>query len=231
MQRYFSKIKNDNILILNEDDLYHIKVVMRMQKDDLVEVVYDNNLYICKLNSLFEAEIVRCENNNIIKNTYKVLCVPLLPDSKFSFVLQKATELAVDEIIPVETERSKVKILDVDKKLNRWQKICKEAAEQSKRLDIPKINTIKKISELNISGTKILCSTKQNISSIKKVIQNIKNCDKIVMMIGPEGGLSNSEEMLLISLGFIPVTIGSNILRVETVPIYLLSVLNYEMME
>ena len=53
----------------------------------------------------------------------------------------------------------------------------------------------------------------------------------MVIMVGPEGGISNNEEEKLISLGFIPVTLGSNIMRVETVPIFMLSVLNYEMME
>ena len=232
MQRYFSKELYDNKFSLSKDDLYHIKTVMRMNPNDLVEVVYENNLYICHLDDSYDAVIDKRIEEERNKKVYCTLCLPLLTEQKFSFVLQKATELGIDEIIPVITERSIVNIKDKeDKKLIRWNKICKEAAEQSKRLDIPKISEVKKISELNLDGLKIVCSTKEKSKSIKNVLQNTTNCDRMVIMVGPEGGISNNEEEKLISLGFIPVTLGSNIMRVETVPIFMLSVLNYEMME
>ena len=232
MQRYFSSKLNDNKFSLNKDDLYHIKTVMRMNPNDLVEVVYENNLYICHLDDSYNAVIDSKIEEERNKKVYCTLCLPLLTEQKFSFVLQKATELGIDEIIPVITERSIVNIKDKeDKKIARWNRICKEAAEQSKRLDIPKISDVKKISELNLDGLKIVCSTKEKSKSIKNVLQNTTNCDRMVIMVGPEGGISNNEEEKLISLGFIPVTLGSNIMRVETVPIFMLSVLNYEMME
>ena len=232
MQRYFSKELYDNKFSLSKDDLYHIKTVMRMNPNDLVEVVYENNLYICHLDDSYDAIIDKRIEEERNKKVYCTLCLPLLTEQKFSFVLQKATELGIDEIIPVITERSIVNLKDKeDKKLIRWNRICKEAAEQSKRLDIPKISEVKKISELNLDGLKIVCSTKEKSKSIKNVLQNTTNCDRMVIMVGPEGGISNNEEEKLISLGFMPVTLGSNIMRVETVPIFMLSVLNYEMME
>jgi len=66
---------------------------------------------------------------------------------------------------------------------------------------------------------------------LKNVLQNLEKYDRMVIMVGPEGGLSSFEEDKLISLGFVPVTLGDNIMRVETVPIFMLSVLNYEIME
>jgi len=232
MQRYFSSKLDDNKFILNSDDIYHIKTVMRMNSSDLIEVVYENELYICHLDDVYNAVINNKVNLEKNKKVYSILCLPLLSDQKFSFVLQKATELGIDEIIPVVTERSIVKIKDKeDKKLLRWNKICKEASEQSKRIDIPKISDIKKIDELNLDGLKIVCSTSEKTKTLKNVLQNTTNCDRIVIMVGPEGGLAPLEEEKLISLGFVPVTLGSNIMRVETVPIFMLSVLNYEMME
>ena len=149
-----------------------------------------------------------------------------------SFVLQKATELGVDEIVPILTIRSMVKIDGKEtKKIERWNKICKEASEQSKRLDIPIISNTKKIEQLNYDGLKIVCSTKEKNNTIKNVLKNNLKCDTIVMVIGPEGGLTEQEEEILNNNGFELVTLGNNILRVETVPIYLLSVLNYELME
>lgn len=232
MQRYFTNKLKDNVFILNNDDMYHIKTVMRMKTNDKVEVVYNNELYICNLDK--DDNIVIQEKLNQIKNkkVYTTLCVPVLQEQKMSFILQKATELGVDEIIPIITKRSVVKINGKEEqKLIRWRKICKEASEQSKRLDIPIVSSIKSINELNLDGIKIICSTKEKSNSIKKVLQKMIKCDKMVMVIGPEGGLSEEEENILIKQDFIPVTLGDNIMRVETVPIYLLSVLNYELME
>ncbi len=227
MQRYFSSKKENNLFTLSSNDMYHIKKVMRMKPNDIIEVVYDESLYICTLDSDYNVVISDKINKDNTKTKHVTLCIPLLSDQKFSFILQKATELGVDEIIPVMTNRSIAKINDVDKKLTRWNSICKEASEQSKRLDIPSISTIKKIDDLSISGLKIVCSTKENLKTIKNVLQNNTKCDKMVLMVGPEGGLEDIEEEKLVNLGFIPVTLGKNILRVETVPIYLLSVINY----
>lgn len=230
MQRYFSNTKIDNSFVLNDDDWYHIRKVMRMNNGDNVEVVYNCKLYICKIEDKL-VTIENCIDGEIKKNKY-VLVIPILQEQKMSFVLQKATELGVDEIIPILTSRSKVKVEEKEeKKLIRWNKICKEAAEQSKRLDIPKVHNITNIDNLDIDGLKFVCSTKEKQNTLKKVLKNNLKCDKIVIGIGPEGGLTEKEEDLFIKKGFIPVSLGSNILRVETVPIYLLSILNYEIME
>ena len=229
MQRYFSNLKKDNCLILNSDDLYHIKTVMRM-KEDLIEVVYQNKLHICKLDKDYNALIVEEKDDVNDKKVSYTLCIPLLQEQKMSFVLQKATELGVDEIIPVLTTRSIVKINDKEtKKIERWNKICKEASEQSKRLDIPVINKITKIDDLKLDGLKLLCSTQEKQNTLKNVLKKSSNYDKIIMIVGPEGGLTDEEENKLKKLDFVPITLGKNIMRVETVPIYLLSVLNYEM--
>ena len=80
-----------------------------------------------------------------------------------------------------------------------------------------------------MDGLKIVCSTKEKDNKLKKILKNNLKCDKIIMVVGPEGGLTLDEENQLIDLGFIPTSLGDNILRVETAPLYLLSVLNYEM--
>lgn len=227
MQRYFTDFKKNDRFILKSDDMYHIKTVMRLKNNDLIEVVYDNKLHICHL---FKDEIIidKVFDEEYNKKKYYILCLPILKEQKMSFVLQKATELGVDVIIPVITSRSIVKINDIDKKITRWQKIVKEASEQSKRLDIPKIENITAIDNLKIDGLKILCSTNEKENTLKKVLKNNYKCDKIVMIVGPEGGLTLKEEESLINLGFIKTTLGENILRVETAPIYLLSILKYE---
>ena len=232
MQRYFSKELTDNKFILNSDDIYHITKVMRMTCNDKIEVVYNSKLYICKINENIEA-IIDHEEKTDIKLLNVTLIIPLLKEQKMDLILQKATELGVDEIIPIEMERSIVK-LDPKKeenRISRWMKIVKEASEQSKRNSIPIITKVKRIDELNLDGVKLVCSTQEKELNIKKFLSTNKNYDKINIVIGPEGGISPKEEDKLVGLGFTRVSLGSRIMRVETVPLFILSALNYENME
>ena len=162
------------------------------------------------------------------------LIIPVLKEQKMDLILQKSTELGVTEIIPFIASRSVVKLNENDysKKLERWGKIVKEAAEQSHRIDMPNITSIKTINDLNcVRGIKVVCSTKEKVKNIKLIMKNIETCDKINLVVGPEGGLTELEEEKLNKMGFETITLGNRILRVETVPLMLLSIINYEFME
>ena len=236
MQRYFAKDKKDNQFILEESDYHHIKNVMRMQDQEEIEVVYQNELYISTVLINPNIQIVEKQKLKVeLSNHPQIeLYIPLLKEQKMDFILQKATELGVDKIIPLETERSLIK-LDKNKYLKkkvRWEKICKEASEQSKRTTLPIIGNITKIDELNqVKSVKLVCSTKEKTKNFKNIVKTNKDCDKISVVIGPEGGLSEKEEAKLLKNGFTPVTLGKRIMRVETVPLFILSAINYEYME
>ena len=149
-------------------------------------------------------------------------------------VLQKATELGISKIIPMTTSRSIIRLNEgkEDKKLERWRRICKEASEQAHRETIPDVESIIDIMNMPLlPGLNLVCSTVEKEKNIKYILQNHRDYDRINIVIGPEGGLSEKEEKHLKELGFIPVTLGSNIMRVETVPIFVLSTINYEFME
>ena len=235
MQRYFSNSKENNKLFLINDDIYHITRVMRMKDNDKIEVIYNNDLYICNviLNELPWVDIISKEEGKI-EDKEIILAIPLLKEQKMDLVLQKATELGVTKIIPVTMERSIVKLDDSKevKKIDRWSKICKEASEQSKRNSIPVISNIMTLKELvKEKGIKIVCSTIEKENNLKKFLTEHKNYDKIIIVVGPEGGISSKEEEYLVSEGFTRVSLGKRIMRVETVPIFILSALNYEFME
>lgn len=206
-----------------------------MKDNDKIEVIYDNDLYICNviINELPWVDIISKEEGKI-EDKEIILAIPLLKEQKMDLVLQKATELGVTKIIPVIMERSIVKIDDSKevKKIDRWSKICKEASEQSKRNSIPVISNIMTLKELvKEEGIKIVCSTIEKENNLKKFLTEHKNYDKIIIVVGPEGGISSKEEEYLVSEGFTRVSLGKRIMRVETVPIFILSALNYEFME
>ena len=232
MQRYFAKEYKDK-LVLENSDIHHIKNVMRMNTGDLIEVVYDNKLYICKIISfdpfsLGIDKIVEEENKVSLDIT---IAVGLVKEQKMDLILQKLTELGVNTIIPVNMERSIVKIDSerFKKKKERWKSICKEASEQSKRTNIPVISDIVSLKDLvNIEAdVKLVASTKEKDKLFNCYLQEINKCAKIIIVIGPEGGLSEKEESYLLNNGFDGVSFGNLIFRVETACIYAASIFNY----
>ena len=230
MQRYFSNKKVDNKIILNSDDIYHIKTVMRMKENDKVEVIYDKKLHICRLNSNFElvVEDITEENNELDKEIIVVL--GLVKEQKMDLILQKLTELGVSKIIPVNMERSIVKLDNKkeEKKIERWNKNCKEASEQSKRNNIPVVSNVINFKDLIKieADLKLVCSVSEKDNLIYNYIEE-NNYNSILLVIGPEGGISQKEEEYLKENNFNLVSFGNLVLRVETACIYIASVLNY----
>ena len=236
MQRYFSKEKKDNTFILSDNDLYHIKVVMHMMENEHIEVVYNEHVYLCCIhyvNSNVNINIIEELKIDLKKEPYIVLIMPFLKEAKMDLILQKATELGVNEIVLTEFERSIVKIDEKKKeaKLIRWSRIMKEASEQSKRVNIPNISILSKLDVYAFDGLKILCSTNETSNNIKNTLKNYSNYAKILIVIGPEGGISLKEEEEYVRHGYVKTTLGNQILRVETVPLFVLSNIRYENME
>lgn len=233
MQRYFTKEKDTDYLILEKDDIHHIKNVMRNKEGDLIECIYNEKLYICKITdpTSNKVQIIEEKQDNNETNYDLTVAIALVKEQKMDLILQKLTELGVSKIIPVSMERSIVKLDQnkFNKKLERWQKICKEASEQSKRNKIPEIldvHTIKQLKEIS-RDKKFICSTRNSTNLVNNYLQKQDDYATMIFVIGPEGGISPKEEDLLESYGYIPISLGSRIMRVETAAIYIASIINF----
>ena len=236
MQRYFAKDFIDDKPILYDSDIKHITKVMRLVSGDYFEVVYNKNVYHCKIENTIPFDyIIESTSNEEDKTIGLTVAVGLVQEQKMDLILQKLTELGVETIIPLKTERSIVKLDDARfaKKLVRWQMICKEASEQSFRNVIPNITNVMTIDDLkNIDiDTKLVCSTKEKDNIINKYVDNLSKDDNIIFVIGPEGGLSINEEDKLNSYGYKSISLGNRILRVETATFFVASIINYINME
>ena len=231
MQRYFAKDKIAEKLVLYDSDIHHIKNVMRGKENDKIEVVYDETVYICCIKNIdpLELTVINTIKESKDMNVDLIVAVSLVQEQKFDLIIQKLTELGVTRIIPVKTVRSIVKLDDkkIDKKIMRWQTICKEASEQSKRTNVPKIEQIKTLKELVNEKTDIslLCSLNEETKFIDAYLTD--DIKKILFVIGPEGGFTEDEEQYLLSHNFKPVSLGKRVMRVETAAIYVTSVINY----
>ncbi|MFN7170445.1 MAG: RsmE family RNA methyltransferase, partial [Candidatus Omnitrophota bacterium] len=153
---------------------------------------------------------------------------------KMDLIVEKATELGVEEIIPVVTERSVVRP-DKEKRnrlLERWRKVSLSATKQSRRLFLPKISEVKKFSqilrEIPFSASLIIPCLEEKNLSLKELDWN-KFKEDIYIFIGPEGDFSPEEISLAKERGAISVSLGEAVLRTETAAIYILSIFNYEL--
>ena len=231
MQRYFVKEKNDNQFILENTDIHHIKKVMRCKNNDKIEIVYEKKVYLCNIDDIetMNLSIIETYSEERESNINLTIAVSLVQEQKFDLILQKLTELGVNEIIPVKTERSIVKLdkSKENKKKTRWETICKEASEQSHRITIPKINDIITLKELlnQKKELNLICSLNDTTKPLEEYLTN--NLKEILFVIGPEGGFTNKEEEFLIENGFQSTSLGKRVLRVETAAIYVASIINY----
>ena len=231
MQQYFAKSRKDNTMYLKESDLNHISRVMRMKENDKIIVVHDESSYVCSLNK----DLLSCEIVDVFKDNEKypmfLVYVPFLQDDKMSYIFKHGTELGITDFVVVEYERCKYKLpkKDYEKKLLRWNKIIKEASEQSYRIHKPNLEKIISVKDIeSIGNVNIVCSLdKTDVKKICKVLTT-KNCnDTISLVFGPEGGLSKNEEDVLSEKGFIKTSLGNDVLRTETVPLMIASILKY----
>lgn len=242
MPRFFvrtNQISNNNIDIIGED-VKHIKNVLRKQIGDKVEVCNQDtgDSYKCEIKNFSEDEI----KTNIIeklKNIQEKVQVDIyqgLPKSdKMELIIQKSVELGANAIIPVNMKRCVVKLEGKDeaKKTDRWQKIAESAAKQCGRSFIPKVKNLIKVKDIcnliNEYDAIIVAYENEKENTLKSELQKLDSANlKIGIVIGPEGGLEESDIKLLRENGARIVTLGNRILRTETVALNVLSIIMYE---
>ena len=244
MPRFFVKteqIREKDIIIV-EEDVKHIKNVLRKQIGDILEICNQQTgtTYKCEIIDLQDDKILTniIDENDNEENKIQVDIYQGLPKAdKMELIIQKSIELGVNAIIPVEMKRCIVKLDSKaeSKKIERWQKIAESAAKQSGRNFVPEIRNIINIEEIaNLTNTYdsiIICYENEKENYIKNELLKLKNKQnaKIAVVIGPEGGLEEKEVEYLKQNGASVVTLGNRILRTETVALNLLSIIMYEL--
>lgn len=180
------------------------------------------------------ATVVSKQPSQTEPSTQITLLISLTQREKFELILQKCTEIGVATFIPIITTRTLIqKISDVEDKYTRWKKIIQEAAEQSHRGRIPLLTPALKYGEaLAKSKTddslKLILWEDETNLSIKQQLRAFKG-RHVSLIIGPEGGLSPEEVELAKASGYIPVSLGKRILRMETAAIHAAGVVLYEL--
>jgi 16S rRNA (uracil1498-N3)-methyltransferase len=226
------------MLRVEGNEVKHIRRVLRLKAGDEI-IVFDS------LGKEYEGTIIEETTSSVVIKIQNIflskrdspldvtLAQSLLKGEKMDYLIQKATELGVKEIIPFFSSRS-VPLLEKSGRLkrhHRWGRIAIEASKQCGRGVVPKIEPLQDYSEmLQIAspGSLRLILWEREGGPLKEVLERSKEKTRIFFIIGPEGGFSQEEVEEAKRAGFIPVTLGRRILRAETASLCLLSILQYE---
>jgi len=222
--------------LITGSDVDHARRVLRLKEGDSIELrdgsgrVFASKIISLKADSI-SCEVISSRSARSEPKTKVSLLQSIPKESKMDMIIQKCTELGVSEIIPVQSERSVVRLSEEKKKsrLARWQKIAKEAAEQSGRGIIPRINAILDFNEsLKLAGNfdlSVIPWEMEEKTTLKKHLNS--GVASILIAVGPEGGFSKAEVDKAVEAGFRSVSLGKRILRTETAGIAALAMINY----
>lgn len=237
MYRFYVSEQNisaEKIIITEPAQLHHLKDVLRLEINEPV-IVFDNQgkQYNCLIKELCKnkitLEIKEKSLPQVKREKAKITIACAIPKkSKMDEIVDKLTQLGVDRIIPLKTERVIIK-LDKKKELirmSRWRKIALSASQQSQRCRQPVIEPITQIKELlSKSGDfdlKLIPTLIDSQKPLREVFGEFQP-KNILVLIGPEGDFTRQELALAKQKGFFPVSLGNLVLRVETAAVAIVS--------
>ena len=230
MHRFF--VDKNQIPLITGSDAHQIRAVLRMKKEDRLELLDGTG-------RIHLAEIAEIKKDKVLckvissrfegpETKIKVSIAQCLPKGKkMDLIIQKCTELGAHKIIPILSERSIAK----GGKPERWQKIAKEAAEQSGRTTMPEVSPLASFEDLlkTVNGYDLglIPWELEKETTLKSVLKKQKP-SRLLIIIGPEGGFSAAEAAVAQEKGFHAVSLGPNILRAETAAVAVLGIIGYE---
>ena len=232
---------NNRIVTLGTDEARHARDVLRLHAGDEV-YVFDGqgNEFQGKIQSFTGAEAVIDINSEVESAQPEsvidlTIGISLLKGEKFDLVIQKTTELGIDRIVPLKTERADVRLKsdeDARRRLTRWQRISLEAAKQSGRARLPQIEAPRALDVFLKSAdfapaTKLFFSERDGVSLTDSEADRGGSRSQIVAVVGPEGGWADEELAQARAAQWQIVTLGGRTLRAETAAIAIVALLQH----
>ncbi len=245
MYRFY--VNQDNIgedtIYIEGSDVNHIKNVLRLEKGDwIIACDGQGTDYVSRISGIdkqsVELHIEKTQSTDTELDCKMVLFQGLPKKEKMEFIIQKAVELGVYEIVPVVTKRCVVKFDDkkAKKKQERWQAIAEAAAKQSGRGIIPKVSEpVSLKTAFDIADTleynMIPYELQDGMEQSKQIVKTACEKSSVGIFIGPEGGFEKEEVESAVQKEIHPISLGKRILRTETAGMALLSIMMFQMQE
>jgi len=212
---------------------HHLGRVLRAQTGQLYELSDGERVWLGRIESVGRDRVQFAlveELPAVQPNLDITLLVALVKFDAFEWAIEKATELGVTTIVPVAAERSEKALLAAAaKRAERWKKILLEASQQSRRVRVPTLQSLRLLDEAfsgDSRGARLCLSERAEAPSLKTALSTVKTLS-VTLAIGPEGGWTDRELEVVRQNRFSEVSMGRLILRTETAVIAALASLNY----
>ena len=237
MNRFFvEKVSGNKAVIPDKEQLHHIKDVLRLKTGDEIEIAdAGGNDYSGVITSIggkqveVKVTLKKAAGEEVLKLT--VACA-IPKNTRFDDVVDFLTQLNVERIIPMQTERVIVKLEGekAEERRRRWVKIAESAAKQSCRSRIPVIEPLTNFAEVILKSEDYDLKLIPNLDGERQLIRDVVAAHKprnIIALIGPEGDFTPEEVKAAVASGFLPVSLGNTVLRVATAAIAVASYIKF----
>ena len=219
--------------LLPEEEAKHALRVLRIKEGETIELfdgkgrVAEAVVKTCTNKSL---QYVIIDEQSVAPITPSIHLYQSIPKGKnMDLIIQKAVELGVAEITPLITQNTVAVSGSPAKKVEKWQRVALEACKQCKQPWLPQVNLPASIDSVTAdeSDLKLVASLRPNAVRMRQVVSDHAEATSIALVVGPEGDFTSSEVDSAEASGFIPISLGELILRVETATLYGISALRY----
>ena len=224
--------------IIRGRDADHIRVLRLRAGDDIVICDGAGRDYKCRLVQTLEheaeaevIEVVPCKAEPTVRTT---VFAGLPKGERSDFLVQKCTEAGAAEIVFFSCTRCVAKAVNMEKKLERWQRIAEDAAKQSGRMMIPQVHSVLTMKEAfayakGFEVNLIPYELAEGMKETRAILEQVKPGMRVGIFIGPEGGFDVEEVESAMAEGIHPITLGRRILRTETAGMTMLSILMFQL--
>jgi 16S rRNA (uracil1498-N3)-methyltransferase len=231
-RRFFVEAIERGHAQITGQDAHHLTRVLRVEPGQKFEISDNHNVYLAEVEAARKdlvsfAILDQIEAPAPLLHT--ALFVSLIRFERFEWMLEKATELGVGRVTPVQTERSEKGLAQAaGKRLARWQRIAREASEQSRRARLPSIELAAELAEVlrNGEGHRYALEEAGGRPIFSALPEGRQSGDHLALLVGPEGGWTEREREAMTAAGWTAVSLGANILRAETAAIAALAIVN-----
>ncbi len=225
---------------LRGEAAHHLGRVLRAEAGQLYELSDGRCLWLARTENVGRDEVQFSLVEQLPAPLAPVrieMLLAIVKFDRFEWALEKATELGVDEIVPLAADRSeKGPIAAAEKRAERWKRILAESAQQARRLRIPALGAAIKTRDAfsaPAAALKLLLSERAGARPMREVIEPAaalrqeNDAARVAIAIGPEGGWTDAEFASAAACGFVEVALGANILRTETAVCAALAAVQY----
>ncbi len=228
-RRFFVDQIHDGHAELRGDEARHLTRVLRVEAGQKFEISDNRSAYL--------AEVVEARGERVVFRVESAietpavalrvtLCAALIKFDRFEWIVEKATELGVERIIPVEATRTERGLFEASRKrAERWERIARESSQQSRRTTLPEIAAAVRIEEaLRMEAAVRIFLEEGEAPPLLRALP--KRLETVAALLGPEGGWTDRERELAAAGGWTAVSLGTNVLRAETAAVAALALLN-----